>query len=82
MPQARKDATAGGVEDKGVDGEKKRRGESTGSLIALTTGVFLIPCFVGSDEEMRKRVSPPLLLLLLLLLRPRVAAYSLDFSLF
>jgi len=45
------------VKDGGVSVAKKRR-ESSGFLIAQTTGVSLIPCFVGGDEEMRGRVSP------------------------
>lgn len=39
-------------------------GESCGSLIAQTTGVSLITCFVGGDEKMKGRVSPFLVFLL------------------
>lgn len=70
-----------GGRDEGVDGERKRRKrrrESSGSLIAQTTGVSLIPFFVGGDEEMRGRdfsssSSSPL---------QGSIALSLDFSLF
>lgn len=68
MLQARKGAAVGEVK------QNMRRRESPGSLIAQTTGVSLIPCFVGGDKEMRGRVP-------LLLLRSRAPAYSLDFSL-
>lgn len=66
MPRASKGCSSkGSMWDCGGGGwggstVRGRGGESSEFLITQTTGVSLIPCFVGGDEEMRGRV-PPLL---------------------
>lgn len=67
--------------ERGMESMMRGRGGGGGgrgsvSFIAQTTGVSLIPCFVGSDEEMRFFFP----FLLPLCLASRTPAHSLDFS--